>query len=196
MTEETTMKNKLVFLIFGLAMSSASGAADLAPIYAERCINADIEEVWRDWTTADGIRSFFAREGTVDARIDGEYSVLFYPDNPKGLRGAENMRIVAIEPNRRLVVTWNHPARFATIKEQRALVEYRLSPADCGTRVRIKHFGWGTSREWADAHAYFEGAWETILKRLEYRHANGPLDWDNLPDHLWYRGPTAAIVDD
>ncbi len=22
--------------------------------------------------------------------------------------------------------------------------------------------------------------------------AIGPLDWDNVPEHLWYRGPTAA----
>lgn len=165
---------------------------ELTPIYASRCINASIEEVWQSWTTAEGIRTFFARDGVVDRKIEGEYSVLFFPTNPPGLRGAEGMRIVAIEPDERLVITWNQPPQFATIREQRALVEYRLDDADCGTKVRIKHFGWGGSDAWAAARVYFQGAWETILDRLEYRFEHGPLDWDKLPDQLRYSGPTAA----
>jgi uncharacterized protein YndB with AHSA1/START domain len=188
------MKEKLLALLTtGLTFPFAANA-ELAPIYIHRCVDADIQSVWQSWTTADGVRAFFSRDAIVEPRIDGEYSVLFFPENPKGLRGAENMRVVAIEPENRLLVTWNNPPRFETIREQRALVEYRLSNKECGTLIRIKHFGWGQSEEWSQAREYFQGAWETILRRLEYSYEHGPLDWDNLPEHLWYRGPGAAAT--
>ena len=202
------MKEKLIMLLLiGLSIPLTANAAkesavwtpeesELAPVYISRCIDASIETVWESWTTAAGIRSFFARDGVVEPHVDGEYSVLFFPENPPGLRGAEGMRIVAIEPSKRLVITWNQPPQFATIKEQRALVEYRFRERnDCGTEVQVKHFGWGQSDEWAQAREYFRGAWETILDRLEYQYEHGPLDWDNVPDHLWYTGPTAAATD-
>lgn len=202
------MKGKqLRLLVLGLAVSLTANAAtesvavpdkqtELAPIYINRCIDASIEQVWDSWTTIAGIRSFFARDGVVEPRIDGEYSVLFFPENPPGLRGAEGMRIVAIEPTERLVVTWNHPPRFATIKEQRALVEYRFHQEDdCGTSIQVKHFGWGQSDEWAQSREYFQGAWEAVMNRLEYQFVHGPLDWDNVPGHLLYSGPTAVAID-
>lgn len=33
---------------------------------------------------------------------------------------------------------------------------------------------------------HVDGAWRTILDRLAYCYANGPLDRDDLPKHLWY----------
>lgn len=175
------------------SQASSAERFELAPLYINRCIDASIDSVWQSWATAAGIRSFFARDGVVEPHIDGDYSILFFPENPKGLRGAENMRIVAIEPEKRLVITWNNPPQFTTIKEQRALVEYRLRQQDdCGTEIQIKHFGWGQSDEWAEARVYFKGAWETVLDRLEYQFEHGPLDWDNIPEHLLYSGPTAA----
>ena len=200
------MKEKLMTLLaLGLSGALTANAAnelvavsdeesELAPIYINRCIDASIEQVWDSWTTAAGIRSFFSRDSVVEPHIDGEFSVLFFPDEPPGLRGAEGMRIVALEPEKRLVVTWDQPPRFATIKDQRALVEYLFREGkECGTEMRVKHFGWGNSNEWMEAREYFEGAWETVLDRLEYRYENGPLDWDNVPDHLWYRGPSSSV---
>jgi len=200
MKEELTillMIGLLVPLTANAATESAtrpSEKSELAPVYINRCIDASIESVWESWTTAAGIRSFFSRDSVVEPHIDGEFSVLFFPDEPPGLRGAEGMRIVALEPEKRLVVTWDQPPRFATIKDQRALVEYRFRERnDCGTEIRVKHFGWGNSDEWKQAREYYQGAWETVLDRLEYRYEHGPLDWDNVPDHLWYRGPSSSV---
>lgn len=201
------MKEKfIVLLICALSMPLTANAAgesaarspddlEIAPVYANRCIDAGIDRVWDSWTTASGIRSFFARDGVVEPRVDGEYSVLFFPENPPGQRGAEGMRIVAYEPTKRLLITWNQPPQFTTLTGQRTLVEYRFRErTDCGTEVQVKHFGWGQSDEWAQAREYFQGAWETILDRLEYRYEHGSLDWDNLPDHLWYRGPDDELL--
>jgi uncharacterized protein YndB with AHSA1/START domain len=38
---------------------------------AEMDIPAPVEQVWRAWTTEEGIRSFFAPAARVDLRVDG-----------------------------------------------------------------------------------------------------------------------------
>ena len=120
------MKERLiVLLLIGLSLPVTANAAtvttawsvedsELAPVFVNRCINASIDEVWDSWTTASGIRSFFARDGMVDLNVDGEYSVLFFPEIPAGQRGAEGMRILAgvkVMNGRKLVNTFKVPGR-------------------------------------------------------------------------------------
>jgi len=185
------MKRLIVLLaMIGLFTDVPANETEVPPLLVTRCVDVTLDEMWQAWTTAEGVQSFFSRGSIVEPRIDGDYSILFFPDNPPGTRGAEGMRIVAFEPPRRLVITWNQPPRFENIKEQRALVEFRFRQRqDCGTEVRVKHFGWGYGPEWTAAREYFAGAWVIVLERLNYRFDHGPLDWENLPDHLWYSGP-------
>lgn len=163
-------------------------AADIAPIEIQRTVDAPIEDVWASWASSDGAESFFAPKAVVKPQIDGEYSMLFFPDNAAGSRGAEGMRILAIEPPKRLVVSWNSPKFFGPVREQRAVLEIRLdalSPDQ--TSLTLRHFGWGTGPEWAAIRHYFNQAWPLVLDRLDYRFAVGPVDWANLPDELLYR---------
>lgn len=179
------------------AMADASGddttRNDLPPIIADTAVNLGIDEAWELWTTPEGLQTFFSRKASVDLRIDGTYDVLFFPDNPPGLRGAEGMRILAIEKPNRLLITWNSPAIYGDAAKQRAVVEYRFQPhPNGGTQVEVKHFGWGRSDVWRDIHAYFAGAWEVVLRRFAYSVSDGPVDWDNLPAHLVYSGPNSS----
>jgi len=193
-----------VLLVAGFLLPMATGVAeqslpspmrdaDLAPVYAHRSFDASINQVWETWTTAAGLRTFFSPDAAVDPQVDGKYSILFYPDNPAGSRGAEGMRIIAFEPPTRFIITWNHAPRFETLKGQRTLVEYRFQAReDGGTDMQVKHFGWGQNEESATSREYFDGAWAAVLQRLEYRYEHGPLDWENVPEHLMYSGPTVS----
>ena len=172
-----------------LLFAGQAAAAEPAPIEVNRLLDVPIEKAWASWTTMDGLERFFAREAIVEARVDGEYSVLFFPDNPPGSRGAENMRIVAIEPPNRLMFTWNSPTFFAPTREQRAIVEIFLQPAGPGrTQLTLRHFAFGRGGQWAGIRKYFDGAWPVVLDRLAYSYANGPIDWDDVPAHLLYDG--------
>ncbi len=172
------------------SVNAYEAAPELPPLYLDGQVNAPLEEVWAAWTTADGLRSFFAREAVVDPIVDGEFSILFFPDAPAGQRGAEGNRVVAIEPQKRLLITWNCPPWLKDIVGQRALVEYRFLETGAGTtKVQVKHFGWGSGADWENARRYFEGAWVVVLARLEYRFRNGPIEWDSVPKHLLYSGP-------
>ncbi len=181
--------NKLLCKTVGIAIVFASNSLATEPetIHITRVFDVSIEDAWSSWTTAEGMQQFFARKAIVDPRVDGEYSVLFFPDNPPGTKGAERMRIVAIEPPHRLMFTWNSPPFFGPVREQRALVQVFLEDdGDNHTRLTLRHFGWGRGENWPRIRKYFDGAWRTVLDRLEYSYANGPLDWDKLPRHLWY----------
>ena len=186
------MQRILVLLVLNSLAGTLTAAptVDVKELLVTRCVGASLDDTWTAWTTAEGVRSFFSRGSVVDPRVDGEYSILFFPDNPPGSRGAEGMRIIAFEPQHRVMFTWNQPPQLARIRQQRAVVEIRLRDGgDCGTEVQLRHFGWGRGTDWASARAYFAGAWVTVLDRLEWRFDHGPVDWDNLPDTLLYGGP-------
>ena len=49
-------------------------------------VDASPAEVYRLWTTADGVKRFFAPDARIDARPGGEYTIFFAPEqDPQGL---------------------------------------------------------------------------------------------------------------
>ena len=179
--------------VFGLALlllvpTMNSHATDRA-IVKEIIIRAPIRQVWQAWTTADGLESFFARRAHIELRTDGPYELLFFPDNPPGQRGEEGARLLAIEPGERLAFTWSAPPKWPRIREMRTVVEITFSAiADDATALRLRHSVWGQGHDWDEVYAYFDGAWDIVLKRLDYRFDQGPVDWDNLGDEYRYGG--------
>src|SRR5262245_20937006 len=69
----------LTLIAFALGIGSTKGDVVKAPttsvsptersIHAEIMIEADIEKVWRAWTTEAGIKTFFAPDARVDLRV-------------------------------------------------------------------------------------------------------------------------------
>lgn len=150
---------------------------------AERAIEAEIQvpappaEVWRAWTTSEGIRTFFAPEARVELRVDGPFEIFMNPLAEPGQRGADGMRILAFQPERMLAFTWNAPPHLPAARAQRTHVVIRLFPADGGTRVTLHHDGWGEGGEWDQAFQYFAKAWPAVLGNLKKRFESGPRDW-------------------
>src|SRR5512136_1989706 len=59
---------------------------------------APAEEVWRAWTTLDGIRQFFAPDARLEIRPNGPYEILFDLDAPPGRQGAEGCKVLSFVP--------------------------------------------------------------------------------------------------
>lgn len=152
-------------------------------IRGEVVVDATLDEVWEALTTEAGIRSFFAPAGNVDLRVDGPYEILFDPDAPPGERGAEGMRVLAFQPKTMLAFTWNAPPHLPEVRGQLTHVLIRLRRREDGrTQVTLVHSGWGEGGQWDEAFAYFERAWgDIVLPRLQYRFAEGPVDWSDPP---------------
>jgi uncharacterized protein YndB with AHSA1/START domain len=152
-------------------------------VQGEVVVKAAIDTVWDTWTTPEGVTSFFAPACNIDLRVDGLYEILFDPDAQPGQRGAEGVRILAIQPRKMLAFTWNAPPHLPEVRKQWTHVVIRFF--DLGgdrTKVSLFHDGWGEGGEWDRAFEYFTKAWlEAVLPRLEYRFSSGPVDWENPP---------------
>ncbi|MDP7110937.1 MAG: SRPBCC domain-containing protein, partial [Myxococcota bacterium] len=72
-------------------------------------LNADPAEVFRTWTTAEGLGALLDAEARVELRIGGPIEVFFMPDAPEGSRGSEGCQFLAYVPDRMLAFSWNAP---------------------------------------------------------------------------------------
>src|SRR5215467_9927392 len=72
-------------------------------------VKAPIDAVWLAWTTTEGIKTFFAPDAHVEARVDGPFEIYINPLAPPGMKGADNMRFLAIQDRKMLTFTWNAP---------------------------------------------------------------------------------------
>ena len=157
-----------VALIVSLFPWTANAAREDLVIESEWILEASREEVWRAWTTPEGIRSFFAPACNIELEVDGLYEIFFTPDAEPGQRGADNMRILVLEPMERLAFTWNAPTSLPNARRQRTRVTLVFeSLGEHRTRLEFRHDGFGRGDEWRRAHEYFTQAWNgVVLPRL------------------------------
>jgi uncharacterized protein YndB with AHSA1/START domain len=177
-----SMATSLAFLVaMGTALSEEPHDRVLR---AALVLDLPAEAVWKLWTTEEGLKSFFAPGCRIEPRVDGAYEIYFAPSAPPGGRGAEGTRILAFEPGKRLVFTWNAPPSQPAIRAQRTVVEIRIAPeGDKKTRLVFTHSGWGDGPEWDATYAYFDKAWNGfVLPNLVWRVAHGPIDWEKRPE--------------
>jgi uncharacterized protein YndB with AHSA1/START domain len=150
------------------------GAQPLAPdIVVTRVINAPVEEVWKAWTTAAGIESFFApKAARVEPVPGGAFELWFGVNNPEGSRGSEGCLFHSVRPMEQLVFEWNAPPDLPTMRRLRTLVylDFKALPGN-RTELTLRNFGYGDGPEWAKNKAYFESAWPAVVGNLEKKYA-------------------------
>ena len=158
------------------AMTAASGAE--RAVDKQVVVAAPIEAVWQAWTSRDGIRSFFAPDAEIDARVGGAFHIHMDPLAEPGMKGADDMRFMALQRPTMLSFDWNAPTSLPEARKQRTFVVVRLADIDGrSTRVTLHHTGWGDGGEWDKTYAYFDRAWGAILGKLQASFVSGPVDW-------------------
>ena len=168
------------FVVVPLYVLSASLVAHAAErsIDKEVVVAATAEQAWTAWTTREGITSFFAPDARIEPRVGGAFEVYINPFAEPGLKGADDMRFLALQPPRMLSFTWNAPPSLPQAREQRTFVVIRFQPvSERETRVTLHHTGWGDGGEWDKAYAYFDRAWGNVLGNLKKSFETGPFDW-------------------
>jgi len=60
-------------------------------------VKAPLEAVWQAWTTTEGIKSFFAPDAHVEARVDGPFEIYFNPLAQPGMKGADGTAMPAFK---------------------------------------------------------------------------------------------------
>jgi len=169
------MRQLLLAVLCVLSLSASAAEPDIELTVS---VKAPVAEVWKAWTTAAGITSFFAPEAEIDARPDGDFHVFMDPYAAPGMKGADDMRVLAVETEKLLSFTWNAPPSLAEARKQRTVVILRFTADGESTTLSLRHVGWGAGGEWPKARAYLAGAWGFVLKNLQTRFETGkPMDW-------------------
>ena len=165
---------RVTLTCIALAFMQTLAAQPLAPdIMVTKVINAPVADVWKAWTTAEGIESFFApKAAKVVPEPGGAFELWFGLDFPEGSRGSEGCLFHSVVPMQQLVFEWNAPPTIPVIRRLRTLVYLDFAPAEGNrTSLTLRNFGYGQGEEWAKTKAYFQQAWPAVMASLEKRFA-------------------------
>ena len=164
---------RILILLFS-TLAAHAGAQALEPdIMVTKVIDAPVADVWKAWTTPEGIESFFApKAAKVVAEPGGAFELWFGLDHPEGSRGSEGCVFHSVVPMQQLVFEWNAPPTMPTIRRLRTLVYLDFKPLDGNrTSLTLRNFGYGQGEEWTRAKAYFAAAWPAVMTSLEQHFA-------------------------
>ena len=165
-------------VLLALAAAQAGSAAAERALDKDVVINATLDQAWAAWTTREGIRSFFAPDAEIEPRVGGAFHIHMDPGGEPGMKGADDMRFMALQPKQMLSFDWNAPPSLPEARAQRTFVIVRFAALDEGhTRVTLHHVGWGDGGEWDKSYAYFDRAWGSVLDNLKQSFETGPRDW-------------------
>ena len=169
---------KGVALTAVLLLSVHGAQAAERAIEKEVVVRATADEAWAAWTTREGITSFFAPDAKVEAWVGGPFQIYIDPGAPAGMKGADDMRYLALQPKKMISFDWNAPPHLPEARAQRTFVIVRFEKVDeTSTRVKLHHTGWGEGGEWDKSYAYFDRAWGFVLGNMKKRFEQGPQDW-------------------
>ena len=167
-----------LYLICAVLACSAAASAQERSIDKEVTVAAPVAVVWQSWTSKAGIESFFAPQAEIEPRVGGAFHIHIDPLAEPGMKGADDMRFMALQPPKMLSFDWNAPPSLPEARAQRTFVVVRLHDIDGkSTRVTLHHTGWGDGGEWDKTYVYFDRAWGNVLNNLKKRHESGPIDW-------------------
>lgn len=176
----------LLALLLTLLPMDASLAQSSGPERAIRyrfTVAAPPRDVWAAWTTEAGLRSFFSPSAKLDARLFGDFDIHQNPPVAGHPEASRPNLILAMQPERLLVTSWDAPVEFPEVRRNRTVLMVMLEPVDeSRTRVTLVNSGYGVGGQWDQAFEYFAGAWTWVAAALQHRFAAGPLDWSAPPD--------------
>lgn len=131
-------------------------------------VNATLGDVWRSFTTSEGLKQFLEVNSVIELKPGGRYEWYFSEDQPYGERGSEGCRILSYLPQTMLSFTWNAPPQFAKERTYRTVVVMTFRENDDGTvTVNLSHVGWGEGDRWPEVYDYFDRAWGAVLDALK-----------------------------
>ena len=175
-----------VAALFALVVFATSTPAMERAIEKEVLVDAPVDQVWEAWTTRAGITSFFSPDAEIDARVDGAFHIFMNPYAEPGMKGADTMRYLAIQPKTMLSFDWNAPPSLPATRGQRTFVVLRFEPRGNQTRLTLSHSGWGSpdgadGAQWEATYQYFDKAWTGVLANLQKRFAPAASRWTGRP---------------
>ena len=145
-------------------------------IEKEAVVGAPRSEIWKAFTTEEGVKSFFAPDARVKLELFGPYEMYFLLDNEPGKKGGEGNQVLSYKPEKMLSFSWNAPPEFPVEREIKTFVVVEFEEIDKErTKVLLRHFFEREDGRWNEVHDYFARAWDIVLSKLKERFEKGPV---------------------
>lgn len=169
MTINLSRLNKRFAVTLVAAACTTSAQAQLRPmIYAEETIDLPRGDVWEDWSTAEGLESFFAQKAIVEMQPGGKYFISFDENAAEGSKGNDYGQVLGFQYENMLHVTWSMPPYMPKIRPHLTALQLEFNWIDDETtQLRLFHTGFGDSHDWDEGIAYFEEVWPAVLSRYK-----------------------------
>lgn len=133
-------------------------------------VNCSAKDVWKKWTTQDGLKTFFGADNKIELQIGGSFEIYFMMENPYGLRGSETCKIISYLPEKMLSFSWNAPPNFEYVRnhEHKTHVVVLFHAIDnAHTKIEINHLGWINDEQFDKVYDYFNNAWQIVIANFE-----------------------------
>jgi uncharacterized protein YndB with AHSA1/START domain len=137
----------------------------------ELAIPASQHEVWKAFTTSDGLSTWLTPGAVVDLRNGGEWTAHY----PGGHTGGGT--ILSFMPEKELTLSALAPEQFPQVRAQRTNAHFEFISEGSSTRVRLTQTGWKSGDEWDKAYEYLATGNAQLLWTLHRRFVGGPIDW-------------------
>jgi uncharacterized protein YndB with AHSA1/START domain len=134
-----------------------------------------LDDVWRAFSTTDGLKTWLWSDDRVDLRPGGDWLVLY----PGGKTGGGT--IVSLVPKKRITIRALAPEMFPTVRKERTIAVFEFGAVDASrTKVTLRQTGWKKGKEWDDAYEYLATGNAQLLAQLRLRFEKGPIDWSRV----------------
>jgi uncharacterized protein YndB with AHSA1/START domain len=128
-------------------------------------------DVWKAFSTSEGLSTWLAPGAVVDLKPGGEWMVHFPGSSSAG------GNIVSFIPNKEIVISALAPEQFPAVRAQRTTARFELEDHGAGTLVRLTQTGWKDGAEWDRAYEYLMAGNAQLLATLHKRFVSGPIQF-------------------
>jgi len=165
----------VILLVPGrLAVAQGGSPAAMVPpqqLVIEVEVPAPLPEVWKAFSTSDGLSTWLTPNAVVDLKPGGEWTAHF----PGGSTGGGT--IVSFVPEKELVLAAMAPDQFPHVRAERTRAVFHFESKGNSTVVRLTQSGWKSGSEWTKAYEYLVAGDAQLMATLHHRFVNGPIDW-------------------
>jgi uncharacterized protein YndB with AHSA1/START domain len=168
------MQRFAILAIVSLVVSPTALPQSYESIVSEGIVNAPPVEVWKAWTTSEGLQSWLAPHADIDLRIGGlmrtNYSAAGKLDDAESIAN----RVLAFEPERMLTIqVAKTPESFPFKNAVKSMwtVLYFQPTTDGKTLVRVVGLGFSTDEESQKMKAFFARGNAFTLEELQAHFA-------------------------
>jgi uncharacterized protein YndB with AHSA1/START domain len=146
-------------------------------VRVEATIQAPASEVWRVLTTSRGAEEFFGEKANIRLAVGGPYEIQFDPKDERS--GTKGLKILSFLREEMISFQWNAPPKYPEVRNGGTWVVVQIRAEGTGrTHVTVTHLGWKEGPEWDRAYVHFIRGWGGLMKRLERRFTEGPINWN------------------